>query len=1080
MSEKATRDKFKFIMAVCLHLICVSCIVLTRTYVDLLFLSNYPASWLPYFFFGTTAVIMLSAFCVTPLVSKGSNRASFVILVGMALSIVLSRVVLNFKITGLPFVISLWLTAASVLIGVISWNTVGDAFDVRKFKNLVKWINGAGCVGGLLMGLCIPFIISFASSDMLLYVLGSLVALSSFCVLALKPIPVLHKKIKEQVSLFKFPLFKCLFASVLILMVVDTFADYTLKSQVGAVFSKDEIGKFMGPFYGLASVLSLVVQFGGTGPLLKYFGVAFLLVVLPSFSILASIGIIVSPGLWLAAIFRMGENVFKYSLDNIGCEIVANPLPGKIRRKGKITLKGVAAPLGTCIGALVLWGIADRFGLRGVALVTIAACVIWLLTIFKINKAYQATLKDAIKLKRFGTQGSQITEADILAAGKLALSAIREKDPETIRFGLKVLENLSTKRLPEDALMLIDSENKDIRAAVAMTAGRVKDKYAALSLVKRLDMETDNEVLWRILEALSIIEPNPAILKSTELLKSSVPNIRAGAILVLLAAGDLDALIEAGTALREMVYSPDPDMREGAARAIGTFKAGKLEKELKTLLGDTSEKVCIAAIRSINLRKTISLTEDLVLKLGSGKVSHYASRTLTGFGLPAIESLEKAVLQERHSRSRAAIRTLALIEDPEAEKVLSTAAGSNFTTIKTFLAEESALRARRQSVSHEFKTRAHDFALDEFKTIRILLSVKNHHSLSEYAKSEIHARQQIHKKNYLCWFSVCTASSDVPDIAKILLSETTSPAELSRQATALELLDTLAPDKELKQTISIFENKHLSSAQNALEKLEKLEDPWLKKIILTKDVDFNGGQMDITQKVILLRKTTLFRNLPSEILLIIAEEVMIREMVMDEKIFSQGDSPDGLYIVATGTVIIRKGDVVISKLGEGGFFGEIGLFDNSPRMADAIAETNGSLLVIDNETFNSITQDLPEILREVAKTVIGYLRRQRNSVRVDPSINEPVSLLVEQARYQMKNISTGGFCIPFNKEFERLKTGKRYTCSISLPEHTVDTFVRILDISEDAYHCELVDLSKKDRDEIHLYILNRQKEDLML
>jgi CRP-like cAMP-binding protein len=134
--------------------------------------------------------------------------------------------------------------------------------------------------------------------------------------------------------------------------------------------------------------------------------------------------------------------------------------------------------------------------------------------------------------------------------------------------------------------------------------------------------------------------------------------------------------------------------------------------------------------------------------------------------------------------------------------------------------------------------------------------------------------------------------------------------------------------------------------------------------------------MDIVHRVMALRKTALFEDLPGEVLLTIAEESETREIAQGQRIFSQGDYSDGLYVVVSGAVEIRKDGQVISELGKNGFFGEIGILDDSPRVGDAIAQTEATLLFIEKEVFNSITEDLPEVLRAVTKTVIGYLKKQ--------------------------------------------------------------------------------------------------------
>ena len=121
--------------------------------------------------------------------------------------------------------------------------------------------------------------------------------------------------------------------------------------------------------------------------------------------------------------------------------------------------------------------------------------------------------------------------------------------------------------------------------------------------------------------------------------------LRAGAILVLLSAGDLDSWIEASTRLKAMLYNPDPKMREGAAYVLGAFKTGWLKKELQILLEDTNENVCINAILALDERLDIELAEKLVSKLGYGRVSYFARRTLVKYGTSVIPYLVKTIRQ---------------------------------------------------------------------------------------------------------------------------------------------------------------------------------------------------------------------------------------------------------------------------------------------------------------------------------------------------------------------------------------------------------------------------------------------------
>lgn len=967
----------RFLTALLLHFFSVAGIVLSRTYIDLLFLSTYPRSYLPYFFLGQTLIVLLLVFGITPMISKGSHVVNFYTLAVLAGTIFLSKILLSFHLPGFAFGLSLWLSALSVLVGVISWNTVGDAFDIRTFKRCARWINSAGSLGGLLFGLLIPVVIAFSGAETLLYVLGAVTILAAGATFMLKPLPVSAKKLKKGASPFKYPLFKTLFVSVFILMIVDTFADYALKSEIGAVFSKEEIGRFMGPFYGISNVLTLAIQLGGTNVLLKYFGLAVLLSVLPVFSMVLNAGIFIYPGIWLAAAFRMGEMVFRYSLDNIGCEIAANPLPGQIRRAGKLFMKGIATPLGTGVAALILWLAAEQSGLRLIALATIAVSIAWLVVIRKIKSGYQTALKEAIQIKRFAKGGEEATQSVLQATRNVALHALKEDTKEAIEFGLTALEDLYPEKLPEPALRHIDSPHSAIRAALAKTAGRLRDKKAVPIFIRRLQVEQDSEVTWRLLEALSVIAPEPAVPRALELLESPAPEIKAGAVLVLFAAGDLDALIEAGTTLRRMVYSDDPEMRKGAARAISSFRAGKLKKELELLLEDSDEDVCITAIRAVGVRRTFELAGVLAAKLGNGRMSRYASRTLVELGLPAAENLVDIITHEGHTRSAAAIRTLCMMADTGAEDWIIKAVESGRTIARTVLARESALRARRQAVSDVFRASSRRFLTEAFDNIQTLKAALASSVLAEHARAEISARRKLFDMQFFYWFAVCTRKpAEVIDIVPVLLIDSPSQALSARRAAAIEFLDSVAPDNILKNTVARFDSVATISSADALDKLKRTDDLWLRRVLTTEPAGYSGGEMDITQKVILLRKTSLFQHLPGEILLTIAEECEDREMIHGEKIFSQGDAPDGLYIIAAGQVNVKRFDQTISRLSTGDFFGEIGLLDDSARIADIIAESDGRLLFIEKEIFDAITEDLPEVLRAVTRTVIGYLKKR--------------------------------------------------------------------------------------------------------
>lgn len=962
--------------SITLHFLVVASIVLSRTYVDQLFLSTYPQNWLPYFFFGGMAIVLLMTLSLSPLMSKGIPAINIGILIVLAVSIAVVKIFLGLDIPFFPFAASLWLLAVAAIIGIMAWNAVSDAFNTREFKRTAKWVTGGGSVGGLAAGLSIPMVNTHFKGDGILYLLIIFIVLSAALLLLVKPLPADKKKSKRGSSPMKYPLFKTLIILVICLVIVETFADYMLKTEVQANFSKDAIANFMGPFYGISSIITLIFQLAGVGLVLRFFGLAVILAILPAFCLLSNVGIAIHPGLWLAVAFRFGQTSLGYSFDTVGQEIAINPLPNQIRRAGKLILKGAVKPLGVGAGALVLWLIGGLVGLRGIAVVTIIVSIAWIIFAMKISRRYNGALEEAVKTKRFGAASDDLSETAIMSMRSVAQRALNDKSPDAIRFGFKLLEDFKTGILPVIALRHINSEYPEVRADTAKAAGRLEDRNALPLLVERLKIEKNPEVLWRLLEAISNIDPNLVVNQAVELLKHEVPLIRAGAILILIAAGDLDRLLEAGTALKEMILSSDPLMRRGAARAISALKAGKLEKELHQLLNDEDEEVSISAIRAIGSRHAIGLTDELVDKLGKGRRSHYAGRTLVELG-DVISNLTAKIRQKRGSSLKAIVRTLAFIKGEEVEKALIEIYSGNDSTVCNIVAKESAFRARRMAVSNYFRRNASLLVMKEVEIVDLLKSAENDGTVSNFARAEIVAKREQAERRLLYWFAVATNAGNVIDAIPVMLPATGMPASPSRRASAIELFDALAVGRDLRNAVTIFETKGKTPPDSALQKLQALNDPWLARVLEVGHCEYGGeGKMDITQKVMLLRKVKLFSNLDGEVLLTIAEVAEEREMARDEMIFLEGDAPDGLYIVASGEVDIIRSGKVLATLTDGNYFGEIALLDENPRTASAKAKIDGMLLFIEKEVFNSITEDVPEVLRSVAQMVISYLRHE--------------------------------------------------------------------------------------------------------
>ncbi len=94
-----------------------------------------------------------------------------------------------------------------------------------------------------------------------------------------------------------------------------------------------------------------------------------------------------------------------------------------------------------------------------------------------------------------------------------------------------------------------------------------------------------------------------------------------------------------------------------------------------------------------------------------------------------------------------------------------------------------------------------------------------------------------------------------------------------------------------------------------------------------------------------------------------------------QRIFKEGEKGDLFYFVLSGEVIISLGDFEAARLGQGQFFGEMGVLDDAPRNATAEAATEVVLFAISRKALESEEPALGyKIVMNLAKQLSDKIR----------------------------------------------------------------------------------------------------------
>ena len=96
--------------------------------------------------------------------------------------------------------------------------------------------------------------------------------------------------------------------------------------------------------------------------------------------------------------------------------------------------------------------------------------------------------------------------------------------------------------------------------------------------------------------------------------------------------------------------------------------------------------------------------------------------------------------------------------------------------------------------------------------------------------------------------------------------------------------------------------------------------------------------------------------------------------VAGERIFSEGQPGDRMYVVLQGEVDLIINGRLVESLGEGGVLGEMALLDDAPRTASAVARTDCKLVPVNQQRFNLLVQHTPDFALEIMRVMAGRLR----------------------------------------------------------------------------------------------------------
>jgi CRP-like cAMP-binding protein len=130
----------------------------------------------------------------------------------------------------------------------------------------------------------------------------------------------------------------------------------------------------------------------------------------------------------------------------------------------------------------------------------------------------------------------------------------------------------------------------------------------------------------------------------------------------------------------------------------------------------------------------------------------------------------------------------------------------------------------------------------------------------------------------------------------------------------------------------------------------------------------------------LLRNVSILRKLSEEELRTFGNLLLSREIAPKERIIEEGTPVKNFSIVTDGVVHIRrlagKRELLLGRLGPGGFFGEINLFDPGVATASIYAMKPTTLAYLDYEGFHKFMEENPTVGYKIVSAMMTEMARR--------------------------------------------------------------------------------------------------------
>ncbi|MBO9598356.1 MAG: cyclic nucleotide-binding domain-containing protein [Cohnella sp.] len=1005
------------------YLFCVvSASTVGRTAADTLFLSRFDASWLSKMYLPQAASLIFIGFLFQRYGSRiRLDRLLLLLIPIISGLVVLSRLGVATDLGWVYPVIYVGFDVFNFLMIVCFWQFASSVLDQRKAKKTIPLVGSGGIVGGILSGFGLKLLAPLIGTDNLLFLYAGLQLLALLSVLLInrtvanpaetygggsagtKDKQAKSKSDKRSGLFENVPHLKYIAILSGALVISLTFIDYQFKVILRGTLQNEALAGFMGSFYGFSGLCALLVQLFVAGKLLSRFGVMMSILVFPIALFAGSIGVLLAPVLTLALLVKGSDKVLGDTIYSSVNQLIMFPISPEWRNRAKSFLDGVIRNGAKGVAAVSLIVLSPLLSVREFSFVVLALVGVGIYAAIRVKGAYLRMLLSTLEARGTELPESELDLMDPASRGLLA-GALSSPDRQQALYALRTLSGLDAFDLkPYWPALLRHPASEVVVEALGIIERSTPDGMQG-ELRKLLAETADDSVIAQALIALAAYAEESDLELLTERLEADKVDVRAGAIAGLIKYYGIEGMFRAVGTLKALIESGFEDERTAMASLFGRIGIREFYKPLIPMLQDSSAEVRRCALRSASELAVPELVPYIVPLLKESRTRRQA--------IEALAAYQDAIVLPLLDPYLAAAESTASMHVPKALERIGTQAAFDML-LKRYGSAGFDMRDRLLDAMNGMERERLQVDAAEVERLALMelgqygLFADNLNWMTRRASdTELRdAAEQARASMIRRAFGLLGLIHDPMTIDAVYLGWLEGDAR--RQANAAEVMDQLLQG-ELRTELTKWMLASRTAEASMEQAVKKEQLIWLYEHgdeMLREAIRYSaiGAEADQTgrrglpfigvddgdalrermTRLQMLRGSSLFEGFKSKDLLPLVDYLQKLDVPQGQRVFSEGDPGDSMFLVREGTAGIYRGDTLLDERGPGDHIGETAVLTRRLRTATVRAETDVSLLRLSSADFYEALFDRTELALEMMKRLSRKLReameRQRQA-----------------------------------------------------------------------------------------------------